>query len=416
MAGRAPPATTATIVDDDLIPATVPRHLPVNFAYLQAVTSIYDNDDLTAIRAQTRRFVEQEVLPNGDAWEDEGKVPRSVLQKMGEIGFFGLRVPEDYGGVGFGALASVAFAEELGRSTYGGFSITALVHTDLAMPYLLNFGSDDQKKRWLPGMLTGETLTAIAVTEADAGSDVASIRTRARPDGDGWRINGSKMFITNGGTADLVFVAARTHADAKGSRAISIFAVPRDTGGFSVSRALPKMGWHCSDTAELSFADCWIPDDHLIGEQDRGFYYIMTNFQNERLAIAAQAMGEASRALEITVEHVRQRKAFGSPLFDKQVVRQRLAMLSARLEAGRQLIHHAGWLMEQGEDAVKEVSMVKAYVGELANEVLYACVQFHGGMGYIKETAVERLYRDVRIHSIGGGATEVMLDEIAKRL
>jgi len=380
------------------------------------VISIYDNDDLTAIRAQTRRFVEQEILPNGDTWEDEGKVPRSVLRKMGEIGFFGLRVPEDYGGVGFGALASVAFAEELGRSTYGGFSITALVHTDLAMPYLLNFGSDDQKKRWLPGMLTGDTLTAIAVTEADAGSDVASIRTRARRDGDGWRINGSKMFITNGGTADLIFVAARTHSDAKGSRAISIFAVPRDTVGFSVSRALPKMGWHCSDTAELSFADCWVSDDHLIGEQDRGFYYIMTNFQNERLAIAAQAIGEASRALEITVEHVRQRKAFGSPLFDKQVVRQRLAMLTARLEAGRQLVHHAGWLMEQGEDAVKEVSMVKAYVGELANEVLYDCVQFHGGMGYIRETAVERLYRDVRIHSIGGGATEVMLDEIAKRL
>ena len=380
------------------------------------MTSIYDNDDLTAIRSQTRRFVEEEVLPNADAWEEAGKVPRSVLQKMGEIGFFGLRVPEEHGGVGLGALASVAFAEELGRSTYGGFSITALVHTDLAMPYLLNFGSDDQKKSWLPGMLTGETLTAIAVTEADAGSDVASIRTRARRDGDGWRINGSKMFITNGGTADLVFVAARTHSDAKGSRAISIFAVPRDTAGFSVSRALPKMGWHCSDTSELSFSDCWIPDDHLIGEENRGFYYIMTNFQNERLAIAAQAIGEASRALELTLEHVRERKAFGTPLFEKQVVRQRLAMLTARLEAGRHLVHHAGWLMETGEDAVKEVSMVKAYVGELANEVLYACVQFHGGMGYIKETAVERLYRDVRIHSIGGGATEVMLDEIAKRL
>ena len=381
-----------------------------------SVTSVYDNDDLAAIRAQTRRFVEQEVVPYADTWEADGAVPRSVLLKMGEIGFFGLRVPEEHGGVGFGALASVAFAEELGRSTYGGFSITALVHTDLAMPYLLNFGSDDQKKRWLPGMLTGETLTAIAVTEADAGSDVAAIRTRASRDGEGWRLNGSKMFITNGGTADLVFVAARTHADAKGSRAISIFAVPRDTSGFSVSRALPKMGWHCSDTAELAFSDCWLPGDHLVGEENRGFYYIMTNFQNERLAIAAQALGESSRALELTVGHARERKAFGTPLFEKQAIRQRLAMLSARLEAGRLLIHHAAWLMEKGEDVVKEVSMVKAYIGELANEVLYSCVQFHGGMGYIRETAVERLYRDVRIHSIGGGATEVMLDEIAKRL
>ena len=176
------------------------------------------------------------------------------------------------------------------------------------------------------------------------------------------------------------------------------------------------MGWHSSDTSELSFDDCWIPADHLIGEENRGFYYIMTNFQNERLAIAAQAMGEATRALELTIEHVKHRKAFGAALFEKQAVRQRLAMLSARLEAGRQLVLHTGWLMEKGGDAVKEVSMVKAYVGELANEVLYACVQFHGGMGYIRETAVERLYRDVRIHSIGGGATEVMLDEIAKRL
>ena len=382
----------------------------------RSVTTVYDSEDLSAVRAQTRRFVEAEVLPYADGWEEAGQVPRAVLRKMGEIGFFGLRVPEDYGGVGMGALASIAMAEELGRSTYGGFSITALVHTDLAMPYLLNFGSEEQKKRWLPGMLTGETLTAIAVTEADAGSDVAAIRTRAVRDGDGWRINGSKMFITNGGTADLLFLAARTHADAKGSRAISIFAVPRGAEGFSVSRALPKMGWHCSDTAELSFDDCWIPGDHLIGEENRGFYYIMTNFQNERLVIAAQAIGEANRALELTIDHVRQRKAFGRPLFEKQAVRQRLAMLTARLEAGRQLVHHTGWLMEQGEAAVKEVSMVKAYVGELANEVLYACVQFHGGMGYITETAVERLYRDVRIHSIGGGATEVMLDEIAKRL
>jgi len=377
--------------------------------------NIYDSDDLQAIRTQTRRFVEDQVLPNADLWEEQGRVPREVLLKMGEIGFFGLRVPEEYGGVGFGAQATVAFAEELGRSTYGGFSITALVHTDLAMPYLLNFGSAEQKKRWLPAMLTGETMTAIAVTEADAGSDVASIRTRAQRDGDGWRIDGSKMFITNGGVADLVFVAVRTNPDDKGSRSLSIIAVPRGTEGFSVSRALPKMGWHCSDTAELSFEGCWVPANHLIGDENRGFYYIMTNFQNERLAIAAQAIGEAERAIEITIDYARQRRAFGTVLFDKQAVRQRLAMLSAKVEAGRQLVHHAAWLMDQGEEAVREVSMVKAYVGELANEVLYACVQFHGGMGFIRETAVERLYRDVRIHSIGGGATEVMLDEVAKR-
>ncbi|HKX75900.1 MAG TPA: acyl-CoA dehydrogenase family protein [Acidimicrobiia bacterium] len=378
--------------------------------------NIYESDDLTAVREQTRRFVEEQVLPHADDWEREGHVPRQVLRHMGEIGFFGLRVPEEHGGVGMGTLASVAFAEELGRSTYGGFAITVLVHTDLAMPYLLNFGSDEQKKRWLPGMLTGETLTAIAVTEPDAGSDVASIRTKATRDGDGWRLDGSKMFITNGGIADLVFVAARSQAEGKGSRALSIFAVPRDTAGFKVSRALPKMGWKSSDTAELSFDGCWIPHDHLIGEENQGFYYIMNNFQNERVAIAAQAAGEAKRALELTLDHVRSRRAFGVPLWEKQTIRQRLAADSARLEAGRQLLFHAAWLMDQGEDAVKEVSMVKAYLGELVNEILYDCVQFHGGIGFIAETAVERLYRDVRIHSIGGGATEVMLEEIAKRI
>jgi acyl-CoA dehydrogenase len=378
--------------------------------------TIYDNEDLESIRQQTRRFVEERVLPEADSWEKEGRVPRHVLEEMGKIGFFGLRVPEEYGGVGLGPLATVAYAEELGRSTFGGFTITALVHTELAMPYLTNFGSPEQKERWLPAMVNGEILTAIAVTEPDAGSDVASIRTRATRDGDGWRINGSKLFITNGGIAELIFVGVRTNPDVKGSRGISIIAVPKETEGFVVSRALAKMGWHCSDTAELSFADCWVPGDHLIGEENRGFYYIMSNFQNERLAISAQALGESSRAIELTLEYVKQRKAFGKPLFDKQTIRQRLAMASARVEAARHLVYHTAWLLEQGKDAVKEVSMVKALVGELANDVLYECVQFHGGMGYMAETPVERLYRDVRIHSIGGGATEVMLDEVAKRL
>lgn len=376
---------------------------------------IYESEDLAAIRSQTRRFVEEQVLPHGEQWEEAGEVPRSVLLQMGEIGFFGLRVPEDYGGVGWGPLASVVFAEELGRCTFGGFSITALVHTDLAMPYLLNYGSDVQKKRWLPGMLTGETLTAIAVTEPDAGSDVAAIRTAARRDGDGWRLSGSKMFITNGGIAEVVFVAARTNPDVKASRGISIFAVEKGTEGFTASRALKKMGWWCSDTAELVFSDAWVPAENLIGEENRGFYYIMRNFQNERLVLGAMALGEARKALDLTIEHVRNRRAFGGLLWDKQALRHRIAELEAKVEAGRQLVYHAGWLLEQGDEAVREISMVKAYVGELVNEVLYACVQFHGGMGYVRETAVERMYRDARIHSIGGGATEVMLEEIAKR-
>jgi acyl-CoA dehydrogenase len=377
--------------------------------------SIYITDDLEAIRAQTREYVEREIVPRAEAWEDGG-VPRQVLDEMGRLGFFGLRIPEEYGGIGLGTLASVVFAEELGRSTFGGFSITVLVHTDLATPYVLHFGTDEQKARWLPGLASGEVLTAIGVTEPDAGSDVAAIRTTARREGDGFVLNGTKMFITNGGIADLVFIAAKTDPAAKGSRGISIFAVEKDTPGFKASRALNKMGWHSSDTAELILEDVWVPEGNLVGEENQGFYYIMSNFQNERLAIMAQSLGEAQRALELTIEHVKNRTAFGGTLWQKQAIRQRLAQRQAEIDAGRELTYHAAWLTEQGEDAVREVSEVKAYVGEMVNRVLYDCVQFHGGMGYIAETAVERLYRDVRIASIGGGATEVMLDEIAKRL
>jgi len=377
--------------------------------------SIYITDDLKPIRTQTREYVEREIVPRAEAWE-KGGVPREVLDQMGRLGFFGLRVPEEYGGIGLGTLASVVFAEELGRSTFGGFSITVLVHTDLAMPYVLHFGTEKQKQRWLPAMASGEMLAAIGVTEPDAGSDVAAIRTTARREGDGFVLNGTKMFITNGGIADLVFIAAKTDSSAKGSRGISIFAIEKDTPGFKASRALEKMGWHSSDTAELILEDVWVPEAHLIGEENQGFYYIMSNFQNERLAIMGQSLGEAQRALELTVEHVKNRTAFGSTLWQKQAIRQRLAQRQAEIDAGRELAYHAAWLMEQGEDAVREVSEVKAYVGEMVNRVLYDCVQFHGGMGYIAETAVERLYRDVRIASIGGGATEVMLDEIAKRL
>ncbi|HEY6629036.1 MAG TPA: acyl-CoA dehydrogenase family protein [Acidimicrobiia bacterium] len=372
-------------------------------------------EDLEAVRAQTRTFVEREIVPNAAPWETEG-VPREVLGRMGALGFFGLRIPEEYGGVGLGALASVVFAEELGRSTYGGFTITVLVHTDLAAPYVVNFGTPSQKAHWLPKFATGDAIAAIAVTEPDAGSDVAAIRTSARREGDGFVINGTKMFITNGALADVVFVAAKTNPEVKGSRGVSIFAVERGAKGFSTGRALEKMGWRSSDTSELVFDEVWVDEDSLIGEENQGFYYIMENFQNERLAIMGQALGESQRALELTIEHVKGRRAFGSPLWDKQAIRQRIAMRQTEIDAGRELTYRAAWLTDQGEDAVREVSEVKAYVGELANRVLYDCVQFHGGMGFIAETAVERLYRDVRIASIGGGATEIMLDEVAKRL
>lgn len=378
-------------------------------------TPAWFDDTHRMLSDSLRRFIENEVAPAGRAWEDAGFVPREILRQMGSLGFLGLRYPEKYGGGEMNVLGTALLAEELGRSSFGGFAVTVLVHTDMASPHLMNAGTPEQLDRYMPGIIAGEKITAVAVTEPDAGSDVRSIRTSARRDGAHWVINGSKMYITNGVHADLYFVAAKTDP-AAGTKGISMFIVEKGTPGFTVARPLDKMGWRSSDTAELVFQDCRIPAENLLGEEGRGFYQVMKNFQNERIALGAQAMGEASKALEITLDYVKQRKAFGAVLWDKQAIRQRLSMLAAKVEAGRQLVYSAAWADTLGRDCVKEVSMVKAYCGELVNEVMYDCLQFHGGFGYIRDSAIERMTRDARIQSIGGGATEVMLEEIAKRI
>jgi acyl-CoA dehydrogenase len=368
------------------------------------------------LRRQVARFVAQEVEPNALAWDEQGQTPREVLRKMGKLGWLGLMFPPEYGGAGADMTTNVVFQEALARSTSGGFVITVLVHTDMASPHLAHGGSPDQQARWLPRITAGETITAVAITEPDAGSDVASIRTRARRADDGsWILNGSKLYITNGVHADLVFVAARTDPNAKGSRGLSIFAVEKGTPGFSVGRALKKSGWLASDTAELVFDECRVPAPNLIGAENSGFYAIMRNFQTERIALGAMAIGECLTALDLAYRHVNDRRAFGSSLWDKQTVRQRLSMLAAKTEAARQLLYHCAWLVDQQRDAVREVSMLKALSGELVNEVTYDCQQFHGGMGYMRESPIERLVRDARVLAIGGGATEVMLEEVAKR-
>lgn len=378
--------------------------------------SPYFGEEHEALRHQLRRFVETEVKPHGLAWEEAGMVPRAVLERMGALGFLGIRYPAEYGGSEMDTLATVVLAEELGRSTFSGFAITALVHTDMASVHIFNAGSKAQRDRYMPDIAAGKAICAVAVTEPDAGSDVKGIRTTARREGDSYVLNGAKMFITNGVHADLYCVAAKTDLAARPSQAVSMFLVEKGTPGFRVGRALDKHGWRSSDTAELIFEECRVPAENLLGGEGRGFYAIMSNFQNERTVIAAMAMGEAQAALELTLEHVRTRKAFGAPLWEKQAIRQKLAMLSAKVEAGRQLVHHAAFLDAQGFDATREVSMAKAYCGELVNEVMYACVQFHGGMGFMRESAIERMARDARVQAIGGGATEVMLEEVAKRL
>lgn len=378
--------------------------------------SIYFSEEHEQLRAQVRRFVENEVKPHGLKWEEQGYVPREVLQKMGSLGFLGIRYPAEYGGSEMDTLGTVVLAEELGRSTFGGFAITVLVHTDMASVHLFNAGSQAQKDKFMPDIVAGRKIVAVCVTEPFAGSDVKGIRTTARREGNDYIINGSKTFITNGVYADLYCVAVKSDPKAQPTQSVSMLLVEKGNPGLKVARPLDKHGWRSSDTAELSFENCRVPAENLLGQEGRGFYAIMKNFQNERTTIGAMCIGECAAAIEITLDWVKSREAFGAPLWSKQAIRQRLAELAGRVEAGRQLVYHAAWLDAQGFDATKEVSMVKAYCGELVNEVLYDCVQFHGGLGFMRESTIERMSRDVRVQAIGGGATEVMLEEVAKRM
>jgi len=375
-------------------------------------TTIYDTPEYETLRDQVARFIAREVEPQADKWEEQGFVPREVLRRMGQAGLFGLMYEGEYGGAEADALTNLVFAEALSQSTYAGFIITVLVHTDMASPHLHHAGSPAQKDKYLRKVIAGETITAVGITEPGAGSDVAGIRTSAKRDGDHWVLNGTKMFITNGVHADLYFIAAKT---GPGKREVSMFIVEKGTPGFSVGRALKKTGWLSSDTAELVLDNVRIPAANLLGEEGKGFYSVMKNFQTERIALAAMAVGHCTRALALTLDYVRQRQAFGGPLWDQQTIRQRLSMLDAKTRAARQFMYHCAWRVTQGHDIVQEVSMLKALTGELVNEVVGTCQQFHGGMGYIRETAIERLWRDARVLAIGGGATEVMLEEVAKR-
>ena len=374
--------------------------------------SIYFTPEHELLREQIARFIAREVEPHALGWEDAGFTPREVLRKMGDAGLLGLMYSADYGGAEADALTNLVFAEALSQSTFGGFIITVLVHTDMASPHLHHAGTREQLAKYMPGVTAGRTITAVGITEPGAGSDVAGIKTTARRDGDHWVLNGTKMFITNGVHADLYFIAAKT-TDAR--HGMSMFIVEKGTSGFSVGRSLKKSGWLSSDTAELILDDVRLPAANLLGEENKGFYSVMKNFQTERIALAAMAVGHCTQALKMTLDFVRERKAFGSPLFDKQTIRQRLAMLDAKVQAARTFMYHCAWRVTQKHDVVQQVSMLKALTGELVNEVVQTCQQFHGGMGYMRETAIERLWRDARVLAIGGGATEVMLDEVAKR-
>jgi acyl-CoA dehydrogenase len=373
-------------------------------------------EDLRMVRDQVRRYVNEVIIPQGDEWEANGEIPRSVFRDLGAMGFMGMRHPEEYGGGGMGAMASVVLGEELSRSTFGGVASALTVHSDMSISHIAHRGTHEQKLRYVPAACAGEKVGAVCVTEPHAGSDVAGLKTRAVKTDKGWVLNGSKTFITNGVYGDIYIIAARTDPAAKGSKGISLFIVDKENPGLKVTRKFEKHGWRSSDTAELFLDDLMLPHDALLGEEGKGFYYIVSTFQNERLVVGALSSGASAKAIELTVDYVKNRQAFGKPLWDQQVVRNKLAWVASKAAAVRALTYQCAQMIDEGKDTVREVSMLKAFAAETLQEVVHTCLQLHGGTGYLIGTPVERMARDSRILTIGGGATEVMLEEVAKRM
>ena len=367
-------------------------------------------------RGTVRRFVRDEITPNVEKWEERGEIPREFFRRMGELGLLGVDYPSEHGGGGADLWMSVVLAEELARCRSGGVAFSVIVHTDMSSPWLVRFGTEEQKARYLPDILSGKTVCALAITEPGAGSDMAALTTRARRDGDGWLISGSKTFITNGVYGDLYFVAARTRDVEPPHRGLSQFLVERGTPGLTVTKKLQKTGMWASDTAELLFEEVRVPAESLIGEEDRGFYQLAQGLQRERLMAAVLCVSAAQQALEDTRAYLGQRRAFGKPLAELQALRHRAADMATQIEAARWLTYHAVDRLIEGEDAATEVSMAKLFATEMANRVAYEAVQMHGGYGYMRESSIERFARDYRLWTIASGTSEIMREIIAKRL
>jgi len=367
------------------------------------------------LKRAVRQFVEEEMNPHVDEWEEAGLVPREIFERLGELGLLGIRFPEEFGGSGADMKMTVAFVEELARCRSRGVVMGILVHTDMSSPHLVKYGTEEQKREYLPEIIAGKKICAIAVSEPGAGSDVAGIGTTARREGDHYIVNGSKVFITNSINADLFFTVVKT-APELGHRGISMLLIEKGTPGFIVQRMPQKLGMHGSDTGELTFDNCRVPAENLIGEENRGFYQLMGGFQIERLVSSVAMVGHAQQALEDAIEYTGERELFGQRLIDFQVTRHQLAKLQTKLEAARQLTYAAARTFDEGLDATTIVSMCKAFCADVACEVADQCLQMHGGYGYMEEYDIARFYRDIRLWRIGAGATEVMWEIIAKRM
>ncbi|WP_236170740.1 acyl-CoA dehydrogenase family protein [Pseudomonas pseudonitroreducens] len=380
---------------------------------MSAFTDYFD-DSHRLVRDSVRRFVEREILPHVADWEEAEEFPRELYRKAGEAGILGIGYPEALGGSQEGDLfAKVAASEELMRCGSGGL-VAGLGSLDIGLPPLIKWGRPQLRERIAPQVLAGEKIMALAVTEPSGGSDVASLKTRAVRDGDHYRLSGSKTFITSGVRADYYTVAVRTGGDGFGG--VSLLLVEKGTPGFTVGRKLKKMGWWASDTAELFFDDCKVPVGNLIGAENMGFACIMANFQSERLALAIMANMTAQLALDEALAWSREREAFGKPVGKFQVLKHRLAEMATQVEVSREFTYRQAAKMAAGKSVIKEISMAKNFATDVADRVTYDAVQVLGGMGYMRESLVERLYRDNRILSIGGGTREIMNEIIAKQM
>jgi acyl-CoA dehydrogenase len=364
------------------------------------------------LRKSVRSWVERELLPNAATWEKEELFPRDVMTRAGELGFFGMKYPAEVGGSGPDLVADAVVTEEFSLCGSGGVAACLGAHKDLACLYVYNFGSADQHKRWLTPALEGRSIGAFAVTEPDAGSDVASLRTSAKRDGDDWIINGTKIFISNGAWADFVVVAAKTDPEA-GHQGLTLFVVEKGTPGFE-ARRMRMLGWRPGQTGELSLADVRVPDEHRLGDPGSGFYAIMQNFAWERLVMALGAVSGAQRTYEVAKAYALDRTAFGRPVGKFQVWRHRFAGMATRIEAARALTYSALRKHVNGEEVIRDVAMAKLYACELAVQVADECVQIHGGYGYTTEFPAERALRDSRLGPIGGGTSEIMREIIGK--
>ena len=375
--------------------------------------AVYFTEEHEQFRQQVRKFLVREVAPHAAEWEAAGSIPREIFARMGDLGFLGITAPEAVGGAEQDLFFAVLFLEELPRSMMGGFCAAVSVQQFMATPHILRHGSEDLVRRYVAPSVAGRRVGALAITEPDTGSDVASIRTAAVRDGDCWVVNGTKTFITNGADGDFYTLAVRTESKS-GPAGISLLVVDADTPGVQVSSRLDKLGWLASDTAEIVFEDARVPATHLIGSRGEGFAMIMEAFGLERLAAAAIAVGSADVALETTLNYMASRKVFGKRLDRYQALRHRLADLAAELEAARQLTYHSAWLLERGEPAVRESSMAKLVTTELGKRIADECLQLHGGYGFMEEYPAARFYRDAAAATITAGTSEIMREIIAR--